>query len=234
MTELVFPPLFDGRAVSGQTSAFDTACDEAVKGCDAGLVVYNIGEKRLDAAIVFAPEVALDDAMVMLPLCSVGFQNALGAIGPPKLAIHFDWTGIIRLNGGEAGLMKAKASTDDAEEMPDWLVIGLDLTLWPVDDEAGHTPDKTALYAEGGIEVDPAELVESWVRHTLVGITRWQEDGAAPLHKEWTGLAHGIGERIERAGQSGEYIGVDERFGLLMRDADTTHLVPLTELLEQR
>ena len=31
---------------------------------------------------------------------------------------------------------------------------------------------------------------------------------------------------------SGTFLGVDEQFGMLIRAADTTHLVPLTYLLE--
>ena len=90
----------------------------------------------------------------------------------------------------------------------------------------------TALYDEGCAEVDPVALLESWARHTLVWITRWEADGVAPLHAEWRGLAHGIGEDIAQAGVSGTWLGVDERFGMLIRDADTTHLIPLSTVLE--
>jgi len=31
---------------------------------------------------------------------------------------------------------------------------------------------------------------------------------------------------------TGTYLGVDEDFGLLLRDAETTHLFPLTTLLK--
>ena len=57
-------------------------------GCDAGLVVHNISPDTLRAAIVFAPEVTLEEAIVMLPTCGIGFQNALGALAPPAVAVH--------------------------------------------------------------------------------------------------------------------------------------------------
>ena len=44
--------------------------------------------------------------------------------------------------------------------------------------------------------MDPVDLLESWVKHTLVGINRWADDGVAPLHREWRGLAHGMGKDI--------------------------------------
>ena len=96
----------------------------------------------------------------------------------------------------------------------------------------GDTPDQTALYDEGCADVDPTALLESWARHTLGWITRWETDGPAPLHAEWRGLAHGIGEPVTQNGLSGTWLGVDERFGMLIRDGDDTHLIPLSTLLE--
>ena len=113
MTEVTFPPLMSGHAVSGDQDPFETACIKAVQGCDAGLVVYNLGADLLRAALVFAPEVALRDAVAMLPTCGVGFQNALGALAPPEVAVHLEWDGGIRVNGARCGQLRAMASTND-------------------------------------------------------------------------------------------------------------------------
>ena len=233
MSEPSFPPLFEGLAVEGQIDPFDKACVEAALGCDAGLVVYNLAADALMVAIVFAPEVPLADAMVMLPVCGVGFQNALGALAPPEVAVHLDWDGGLRINGASCGRMQVAASTTTPEKQPDWLVVGLTLPLWPESDNPGEFPDRTTLYAEGCADVEPGALLEAYVKHTLVGINTWLDEGVAPLHKNWRGLAHGIGEDIEMNGLSGTFLGVDEQFGMLLRDADTTHLIPLTHLLER-
>ncbi|QIE46514.1 DUF4444 domain-containing protein [Pseudohalocynthiibacter aestuariivivens] len=227
-----FPPLFSGLAVEGQIEPFEKACAEAARGCDAGLVVYKIGANALQAALVFAPDVPLADAMAILPLCGVGFQNALGALAPPEVAVHLEWGGGVRINGATCGRLRAAASTDDPTAEPDWLIVGLELPLWPDSDDPGNTPDQTALYAEGCADVNPANLLESWVKHTLVGINGWLDDGPAPLHQEWRRLAHGIGENIAMNNFVGTYLGIDERFGMLLRDAKTTHLIPLTQVLE--
>ncbi|MEL6619898.1 MAG: DUF4444 domain-containing protein [Pseudomonadota bacterium] len=232
MSEPSFPPLFSGLAVEGRIDPFDKACVEAVRGCDAGLVVHNLGADTLRAAIVFAPDVPLGDAMAMLPLCGVGFQNALGALAPPEVAVHLDWNGGLRINGAFCGRLRVAASDADAEAEPDWLVVGLTLPLWPTRDDPGETPDQTALYSEGCAEVQADALLESWVKHTLVGINTWTDQGPAPLAREWRPLAHGIGEDISMAGLTGTFLGVDERFGMLLRDTETTHLIPLTHLLE--
>lgn len=227
-----FPPLFSGLAISGQINPFEKARAEATRGCDAGLVVYNLAANTLEAAIVFAPDVTLEEAMAVLPLCGIGFQNALGALAPPEVAVQLEWAGGLRINGARCGALRVAASTVDTDAMPDWIVVGLTLPLWPESDAPGETPDHTALYAEGCAEVNALGLLESWVKHTLVGINTWSENGVKSLHSNWRGLAHGIGEDIKIHGQAGTFLGVDEKFGMLLRSEVTTQLIPLSSVLE--
>ena len=234
MSEPIFPPLFQGQAVGGRTDPFAKACALAALGCDGGTIIYNIGADRLAAAIVFAPEVVLEDAMAMLPACGVGFQNALGALAPPEVAVHLTWEGGILVNGAACGRLRAAASDCAPEDVPDWLAVGLEVPLIAEDvDAPGAAPDRTSLYEEGCVEVAPDALLESWSRHTLVWINRWSDDGAGPLHGEWRGLAHGIGEEVSVGGRTGLFVGVDERFGMLLREGEATSLLPLSGLLER-
>ncbi|MFQ6548797.1 DUF4444 domain-containing protein [Aestuariibius sp. 2305UL40-4] len=232
MTAPTFPPLLSGQAVEGAIDPFDKAQAQALLGCDAGLVVHNLAHDTLRAAIVFAPEVPLEDAVAALPICGIGFQNALGALAPPEVAVHLDWSGPIRVNGALCGGLRMAAATAAPSEQPDWLVVGLSLPLWPPSEDTGHDPTRTALYAEGCADVDATALLESWARHTLVWLNRWTDEGLAPVHKEWRGLAHGVGEEVALFGHKGTFLGIDERFGMLLRDADDTRLIPLTRLLE--
>ncbi len=228
---LSLPPLMYGEAVEGAPLAHSVA--RAKEGCDAGLVAYRLLRDRAEAAMVFAPEVSLGEAMVMLPLCGVAFQNALGALSPPEVAVHLEWSGAIRVNGARCGGFRAVASHADADTMPDWLVIGLEMPLWPAGDAApGDTPNETTLYAEGCADIAPALLVEAWARHTLNWLGRWEDEGTKPLHDAWCGLAHGIGARIDEGPYKGGFVGVDSRFGLLLKTDETTRLHPLTDVLE--
>jgi len=229
MSELVFPPLLSGHPVQGGEDPFERAQSMAALGCDAGAVVYNIQADRLRVAIVFAPEVSLQDAMAMLPLCAVGFQNALGALAPPEVAVHLGWDGLICVNGAKCGQFDVAASTTESTDFPDWLVVGWELSLLQTSDAPGDTPDVTALYDEGCADVSASQLVESWSRHMLTWLNRWQQDGNAPLHSEWLGLLQGVGEPL---GEEGVFLGTDERFGMLIRNGSDTHLRPLTQLLE--
>jgi biotin-(acetyl-CoA carboxylase) ligase len=227
----VFPPLFSGLDAAG-ADPFALACTKASQVCDAGLVVYDLAHDRLRAAIVFAPEVPLRSAASMLPLCALGFQNALGAIGPPEVAVHLGWGGGLYLNGGHCGGLSIAASVPDPDAVPDWLVIGLSLELWPPSDETGLTPDTTALYAEGCGEVDAVALLEAWVRHTLVQINAWSDEGPAQLHRNWLDIAHGRDTQMTVAGQQGIFLGINEDLGLLLKIDGGTRLIPLTALLK--
>ena len=227
----VFPPLLRGESVTGAADPFDRALALAALGCDGGTVVHNVQADRLRAALVFAPEVPLEDAMAMLVVCGLGFQNALGALAPPEVAVHLGWDGEISVNGASCGSLRVAASTDNPEAVPDWLIVGLEVPVMQTAIAPGATPDVTSLYDEGCSEVDPLLLLESWARHTLVWLNRWDDEGTAPLHVEWLGLLLGVGDAVARSGFRGTFLGVDERFGMLIRDADTTHLLPLSRLL---
>ena len=41
------------------------------------------------------------------------------------------------------------------------------------------------------------------------------------------GWCRSVGNTVERDGVTGTFLGVDERFGMLIRDADSTHLLPV-------
>lgn len=227
---LRFPPQMYGEPVDDDPLTH--AAMRAVQGCDAGLVTYRIASDRLGAALVFAPEVPLRKAAAMLPLCGVGFQNALGALAPPEVAVHLEWPGDIRINGARCGALRALSSTLDPDETPDWLIIGLTLPLLSLTDAPGETHDETALYEEGCADVDPAQLIEAWARHVLNWIARWESEGVKALHTDWRGMAHGIGEPLTLGDDSGTFLGIDEDFGLILRRDTTTRVLPLTGLIK--
>lgn len=226
-----FPPLLRGVAVAGAEDPFDHACVLAAQGCDGGTVVHNVRADRLRAAIVFAPEVPLRRAMAMLPVCGLGFQNALGALAPPEVAVHLGWDGAVRVNGAVCGGFRAAAPGADPDAVPDWLVIGLDLAIIPTAADPDADPDVTALYEEGCGEVDPLALLEAWMRHALVWISRWEDEGNAPVHRDWQEL---LMPAVGAAVAQGVVLGLDEDFGLLTGDGETTRLHPLHSIMEER
>lgn len=231
-----FPPLFEGEPT--QRDPFALAQARAIEGCDAGLITHAITADHLRAALILAPEVPLAQAVAMFITCGIGFSNALGALSPPEVAVHLEWDGRIRVNGAVCGRHRLAASTTDPKAVPNWLIIGLEVRLLPLDDiDPGLTPDRTSLFEEGCGAVRAETLLESWSRHTLVWLNRWTEDGPAPLAAEWRGMVHGIGDPVTRvldgASVGSTFLGVDEDFGMLLKVRDQTHLIPLTALIEE-
>ncbi|MDN3720683.1 DUF4444 domain-containing protein [Roseibium salinum] len=205
----------------------------AIAGSDPGMVVYNLGGEKLRASLIFAPEVPLEEAMTTLPVCGLGFQAALGALAPPEVAVHLAWDGTIRVNGAICGRMRIKASTGDPDKIPDWLVLGLELNMASPERNPGNSPDTTYLSEEGCAEVSAGQLVESWVRHSLYWINRWLDEGPRRIHSDWRALVPDLGEPLEIGGRAGTFVGVDERFGMLLRTTEgNTLLIPLSTRLE--
>lgn len=234
----VFPPLMRGMEVSPGADPALKACAEAALGCDPGLICYAPRDDALSAALVLAPEMPLEQAMAVLPLCGVALQNALGALAPPEVAVHLDWDGGLRVNGASCGRLTAAAATTDPGAEPDWLVIGLHVPFIPPETpEGAEDPDQTALHLEGCAELSPLQLLESWARHALHHLHRLEDaQGRKDLHRDWRGLAWKMGEEAETAlgGEtlSGTFLGVDEDFGMLLRvEGGETRLIPLSSVL---
>lgn len=233
----LFPPLLKGLA-TGPANPFVVAISEAEKGVDSGLFTWSLSPERLRAAIVLAPEVPLEKAMAAFCACAVGIQNAMGAHAPPETAVHLDWTGGIRVNGGHVGGLHVAASTRNPEAEPDWMVVGLELTLSLPDNlEPGETPDWTSLLQEGFAEIDPSLLLEAWSRHSMLRLNALDDaKGRAELHKTWSGLAWRMGDEInlpmDGTHHTGTFLGVDENFGMLLKLGQKAHLIPLSKILE--
>ena len=228
-----FPPLMQGFHAAG-TDPFEAACEEAIQGCDAGTILYDITPETLRAAIVFAPEVPLAKAVAMLPLTGVAVQNALGALGPAELPVHLQWDGPIRVNGAQCGRLFGASHQCEADQTPTWLVTGFELTFSRLNVQGGDTPDETDLVSEGCGDLSPHQFLESWSRHLLNWINRWEEDGMAPLHREYSGLVHGMGTDIDVCSHTGRFLGLDEDLGLLLRSDGQTTVCPVTRVLETR
>jgi BirA family biotin operon repressor/biotin-[acetyl-CoA-carboxylase] ligase len=232
MSEIRLPPLFRGEPLTGPADPFDRAIALAIAGTDAGTVVYNLDGPQLRASLVFAPEKPLEEAMAALPVCGLGLQAALGALAPPEVAVHLTWNGGIKVNGALCGRFRVKASSVLPETEPDWLVVGLELDMVSPKDNPGTDPERTYLSEEGCGEVAAPALLEAWVRHSLYWINRWLDEGVRPVHDDWRALVTEIGEEVDIDGKAGTFVGVDENFGMLLRQDAGTTLIPLSSRLE--
>ena len=227
-----FPPLLSGEAVAAHLDPFDKALSSVLGAVDPRRVFWSRDANAMRAALVLAPEMPLADAMGAVFAVQLGLSDSLGALAPPEVAVHFIWPGGVKVNGARCGRTRAAASTAAPKEEPDWLIIGVEQPVRPVSGhEPGATPDQTTLLEEGCVDITASGLIESWSRHTLVWINRFLHEGMEPLHVAWQGKCDAIGERVEYP-ESGVFVGMDEKGGMLLRDGGRTRCIPLSVLLE--
>ncbi len=226
-----FPPLLRGEPLPAGLDPFDKAVAAGMLGADPGLLVWSEDMSALRAAVLLAPEMPLSRAAGAAFAATLGFSDALGALAPPEVAVHFDWPFGLRVNGARCGGLRAAASTSDPEVEPDWMVLGLTVPVLPLAMEPGADPGRTTLHDEGCADLTATQLVESWSRHFLVWIHRFTDEGLAPLHAAWRDRCDRLGEAVETPAP-GVFMGLDELGGMLLRTGAETRLIPLTDMLE--
>lgn len=237
-----FPPLLTGHPVKAPEKPFA----EAVKGAlnnrhfGAGDVLWGKSTDMVHWAVVLEPEVALATAQQMMPLAMAAIGDCLGVLTPPQVAVTFRWPGTILINGAEAGRISAAVPKEAGKnDIPDWLVIGLDLGLKrPANaPEPGETPDQTVLADEGGDALDRTRVIESFSRHFLTWLHNWQDDGFKSVADSWLFRAEGRGEEISLAFQGEEhegiFLGLDSNGGLLLKKEGEAELLELLSCFER-
>ena len=236
-----FPPLLNGHGVDSNVPVFDAACAKVASGAlGAGDVLWSRDTASIGIAIVLEPEVGMDVAVQMLPLCMVALGDCLGAITPPQVGVSFIWPNVICVNGARAGSFRAAAAPTADGEVPDWMTIGLELRhMRKADDpEPGETPDITWLSEEGGSELTRTDIIESFSRHFLTWINMWNDEGFKPVHDSWLFRAEHRDKEltVEHAGVSvsGAFLGLDDSGNLLIKtDSGETQALSLVDIFER-
>lgn len=231
-----FPPLLTGVEVGANEHPFRIATDRAADS-DPGSLFWSPREDILAAAIVFAPDRPLGDALIAAFVVSCGIHDCLGALAPPETAVQHVWPDGILVNGGACGTVRAAAPSRQLEEPPNWLVAGLEVELAPIPGDPGRNPGRTSLAEEGCGGLSQRQLLESWSRHTMAWIHRWMEDGPRAVFESWLVRAAGRDEEREfRAGNQvvrGRFLGLGERGNLLVRTKAGTRELSLAGVLER-
>ncbi len=220
-----FPPLLRGIGVKGQPEPFERACADAVAGeAAAGHVYWGRSTSDVRLAIVLEPEVGAAQSLQMLLALMVAFGDAFGSIGPPEVGVFYRWPSGLIVNDAVVGGMRAALPKDIGEgDVPDWLVVGLDIRLSRTerDLEPGHDLGHTTLEDEGCGDLTRTQLVESVCRHFLVWVHTWNEDGFKPVHDAWLPRAENYEQTLslDHGGMehSGQFIGIDDEGNLLLK-----------------
>jgi biotin-(acetyl-CoA carboxylase) ligase len=210
---LDLPPPFRQVVLREAGDAFAHACARAAE-LGAGTLVF-VGRFDLaEFAVVLEPDEPLGSARRAFYTCMVALVDALAAQAPPEKPIVIEWPDAVYVDRGLVGGGRL-GWCEHADEgvAPDWLVFGAAIrtaSLSP--EEPGLHPLSTALDQENFADVSAERLVEAFARHVMVAVDCWQENGFAPIAREYiaklkpeSGVHYDIGESgdlaIRRAGK---------------------------------
>lgn len=219
-----FPPLLTGHAVPAGDDPLSMAMTGARRGdFSAGDLFWSMAETHARVAIVLEPECSLANALKMAPLLMVAIGDALGAIGPPNLALMYRWPLTLLVNGGEVGEVFLRAPEGAAlDDTPEFIVVGFTIAMsLPAEifDAPGLARHTTALFEEGCGDLDRSQVIESVARHFLSWVDTWEHDGFAAAHPHFLGRMHRADKLTVQMGtetHEGRMVGIDEDGGLLL------------------
>lgn len=232
-----FPPLLSSRPTAAGVDPFAKAVAAAALEEDAGAVFWSPDADVLRAAVVFAPETTLSQATPMLFAAACALNDALGALAPPEVGVQHVWPDGLKVNGAWCGAWRMASDVRDPAARPNWLVIGLSLSLrFPRSLAPGDAPDVTALSEEGCGDIPRVRLLESWSRHLLNWTHRWEADGARPVFDAWLSRAEGRGETVafthQGRGRRGVFDGLSEGGDMLLRAEDGPATLPVAAVMD--
>ena len=173
------PPGF--AAVPGEQDAWDAAIRGAAAGDDPGSVRWSSADGALDIAVVLAPDRPMPDSGPIVALGALALFDALATLAPPQLPIHLLLPDGLAVDGGRVATIRAAMAQPPSDTPPDWAVLGFQVAVQAGDAEPGRTPDRTSLHEEGFGDVTAGDILVNTLRHLLVWLDAWGQDGAAAL-----------------------------------------------------
>ncbi|HEX9463531.1 MAG TPA: biotin/lipoate--protein ligase family protein [Alphaproteobacteria bacterium] len=185
----VFPPGFIARLCPDEP--FGTAVAAAGRDAEDGLLLWQDRSDRFDAAVVLRPLDPIQPALTLAHVGLLALLDAFAAVAAPETAAALDWPDRLLVNGACVGGVRVAhgrlIEKDAMADVPEWLVLGVRVQIAgdPGDPAPGRDLATTNLFEEGCGEVTAAELVETFSRHFLHWLDRWQDDGFAALRKRY-------------------------------------------------
>ncbi|HEU0084198.1 MAG TPA: biotin/lipoate--protein ligase family protein [Bradyrhizobium sp.] len=174
----------------------------------AGTLVY-VGRFDLaEFAVVLEPGEPLRAARHAFYAGMVALTDALRAYAPPNKPVTIDWPDAIRIDGGliGGGRLGWPASAKE-DEPPPWLVFGAMIrTVTMTDAEPGVHPLASALEQEGFGEAGAVQVTESFARHLMLAIDKWQVDGPETVAREYLGRLSRERQVVCRIDENGDLL----------------------------
>lgn len=187
----VLPPGFSAVALDRPGTALGHAAAIAAE-AGAATLVHVRRSDVVEFAVVLQPDQPLAIARHAHYLGMNAVADALASHCPPEMGIGFRWPDAVFFDGGLIGgarLLAPEAAAEDA--VPDWLVFGAMVRISARQDYEADPARRSVAMDETGFDtLDPVELIESFARHLMLGVSEWQALGIRSVARRWL-------ERIE-------------------------------------
>lgn len=182
----VLPPGFSLVSLRESSDAMRHAV--AIAGeAGAATLVWTRRFDVVEFALVLEPEEPLKTARLAHYLCMNALADALSVHCPPERPVLFRWPATLMFDHGLIGGGRlAWPEGCGEEETPGWLVFGAMVRaalMVPLEERGAFLG--VAMDEEGFEEVDAVDLVESFLRHLMHGVSRWQEQGPKAAVQRW-------------------------------------------------
>lgn len=200
-----------------------------------GTLFWSDARGRLSTALLLDPDGSWEESAPVALAAIIALGDAIGALAPPTVAVTNTWPDRLEANGGLVGGVALDPVGPDPSA-PSRLILRLEAVVTsPAGFEPGHRPDLTSLAEEGCEEITPIRLLESFARHFLSWLHRWQEDGSAPVRASWRARGPRIGAPVQVELREARVAGAFRDLGLggeLVLEAEgSERRIPLGEAL---
>jgi BirA family biotin operon repressor/biotin-[acetyl-CoA-carboxylase] ligase len=222
------------RAASGARAPAVTLLRQA-GAIPEGTLCWSDAGGRLSLALLLDPDGDWEQSAPVALVAIVALGDAIGALAPPTVAVSNSWPDRLEAKGGLVAGVALDGVGQDAAA-PSRLILRLEAVVVPPGGpEPGHRPDLTSLAEEGCEEITPVGLLESFARHFLSWLHRWQEDGFAPVRASWRARGPRIGTpvRVElrEAKVAGGFRDLGPGGELVLEAEGSERRIPLGEAL---
>jgi len=234
--EPLLPPPYRAWRLPATVDARRAAIEAARGGIEEGVFYWVDRSDRLEAALVLTPERPLRALYSTVYVAALGLAGALGSVLPATATVTFAWPNWIEANGGRVGRLLLSLPACEADAVPAWLILGIDLALAgdPADDAPGRNRDSTNLMEEGMEGADATDLLEGFSRHFLVWLRTWEADGFVPVREAWLNRCRAFPSQrpVPLPGDgAGVVLGIDDDGALLVRQDDARRTLAIESAL---
>jgi len=142
-------------------------------------------------SLLFVPSIKPVDLGGLPFICALAVRDTFIELGAQPKSIECKWPNDVLIHGKKASGILIESSASGQGYL-DYVIIGIGMNLLSSPPDAQFTA--TSLKQEFGISVTVETAMQSLAKNVKIRIEGWDVDNFAPIQKEWTSCAWGLGK----------------------------------------